>query len=194
MNIVKPISVALLAFLVAACAGTVTRTPQQGIEIARGVLLVLPTADEITGAFNATQAITAEYEDRSYSFEAHLEVRPGKITIVALGPLGGALFSIVYDGKELVASGSPQAQRINAEYVLADVLLTHWDVDWLNRHIEGANVEASQTGDERFVTRKNDLLIGISYESSNPWGGAAKLMHIERQYTLHIRTAEYLPQ
>ncbi|MDH3266749.1 MAG: DUF3261 domain-containing protein [Gammaproteobacteria bacterium] len=194
MNPAKLLTVLLLVFFAVACSSPAVRSQQQGIAIARGVNLFLPRADELTGSFNAIQAITAEYEDRSFSFEAHIEARPGKITIVALGPLGGALFSISYDGNELVASGSPQAISVDAEYVLADVLLAHWDVDWLNRRIEGAVVEVSQTGDERFVTRQDDLLIGISYESPNPWGGMATLTHLERLYTLHIRTAEFTPQ
>lgn len=194
MNPAKLTTILFLALLVAACGSTEVRTQQKSIAIANGVNLYLPQAGDLTESFNATQAITAEYEDRSYSFEAHLEARPGKLTIVAVGPLGAPLFSITYDGSELVADGSPQAQRINAEYVLADVLLTHWDIGWLNRRIEGATVTASQTGTERFVTRQDDLLIGISYESANPWGGMAELMHLERQYTLRIRTAEFVPQ
>lgn len=194
MNPAKFITILLLASIVAACGSTEVRTQQKSIAIAQGVNLFLPRAGDLTESFNATQAITAEYEDRSYSFEAHLEARPGKITIVALGPLGAALFSITYDGTELVASGSPQAQRINAEYVLADVLLAHWDIDWLNLRIEGATVAASQTGNDRFVTRQDDLLIGISYETQDPWGGTAELMHMERKYTLRIRTAEFTPQ
>lgn len=194
MNPAKLITILLLAVLTAACGSSEVRTQQNSIAIAQGVNFFLPQASDLTESFNATQSIIAEYEDRSYSFEAHIEARPGKITIVALGPLGAPLFSITYDGVELVASGSPQAQRINAEYVLADVLLAHWDIDWLNRRIEGATVAASQTGDERFVTRQDDLLIGISYESPDPWGGTAELMHLERQYTLRIRTAEFTPQ
>lgn len=194
MNPVKLIIIILLAILVAACGSTEVRTQQMSIGIAQGVNLFLPRASELTESFNATQAITAEYEDRSYSFEAHIEARPGKLTIVALGPLGAALFSITYDGTELVASGSPQAQRINAEYVLADVLLAHWDIDWLNLRIEGATVATSRAGDERFVTQQDNLLIGISYESADPWGGTAQLTHLERHYTLRIRTAEFAPQ
>jgi len=193
-RLIRFLVIAFTAFFISSCGTAEVRMQRQSIAIARDVNLVLPLADELNDSFNAIQSITAEHADRSYSFEAHIEVRPGKIAIVALAPLGGALFSIIYDGTDLVASGSAEAQLINAEYVLADVLLVHWDVDWLNRRIEGAVVDVAPTGNERFVARDGDLIIGVSYESSDPWGGAARLTHIEREYVLQIRTAEFSRQ
>ena len=175
----------------AGCSSVEVRQQAERIAIANDVFLLLPGASELTESFNATQVIAAEYVDRSFSFEAHLESRPGKITIVALGALGGPLFSIRYDGLELQASGSGEAQVVNAEYVLADVLLAHWHVDWLNERLQGASIETSEDGLSRFVSRQDELLIGINYDTPDPWGGKAKLTHLERGYVLDIRTAEY---
>jgi len=190
-NISVLFAAALAVAIVTACGSVVVQKDQRRIMIADDVYLVLPEAGELTGSFNATQSIHAEYEDHSYSFEAHIEARPGQLRIVALNALGGALFSISFDGLELEASGSVEMQVINAEYVLADVLLAHWDSAWLNQHLEGASIDASQDGDGRFVSRNGELIIGISYESVDPWGGKAQLTHIERGYVLHIRTAEF---
>jgi len=181
----------LAAALLTACGSVAVRKPQQQIMIANDVYLVLPQASELTESFNATQAIVAEYEDRSYSFEAHIEARPGNIAIVGLNALGGAVFSITFDGLELQASGAVEAQVINAEYVLADVLLAHWDPAWLNDRLDGASIEVSQSGGDRFIARQDELIIGISYESADPWGGKAVLTHVERGYVLQIRTVEY---
>ena len=188
------IAATLALGIVAACGLIEVRKDQQRIMIASDVYLVLPDASELTESFNATQSILAEYEDRSFSFEAHIEARPGQLTIVALNALGGALFSISFDGVELIASGAAEAQVVNAEYVLADVLLAHWDPDWLNRRLDGASIEASQNGEERFVSRNGELIVGITYDSADPWGGKAQLTHIERAYVLHIRTAEFASQ
>lgn len=181
----------LAAALLTACGSVAVRKPQQQIMIANDVYLVLPQASELTESFNATQAIVAEYEDRSYSFEAHIEARPGNIAIVGLNALGGAVFSITFDGLELQASGAAEAQVINAEYVLADVLLAHWDPAWLRDRLDGASIEVSQSGSDRFIARQDELIIGISYESAHPWGGKATLTHVERGYVLRIRTVEY---
>lgn len=66
-----------------------------------------------------------------------------------------------------------------------------WDTRWLNRRLIGATVEVSATKDERFVVRDGELIISISYDSPDPWGGEAWLTHIERKYVLHITTAEF---
>jgi hypothetical protein len=104
------------------------------------------------------------------------------------------MFSITFDGMELRASGPVEEQLVNAEHVLADVLLAHWDPVWLNRRLEGAVIQTSLTSNERFVTRDDELIIGITYDSPDPWGGEATLTHIERQYVLHITTAEFTVQ
>ena len=186
--------VSLVGMASAGCGSVEVRQQAERIAIANDVFLLLPGPGELTESFNATQVIAAEYEDRSFSFEAHLESRPGKITIVALGPIGGALFSISYDGVELRASGSVEAQVVNAEFVLADVLLAHWDIDWLNQRLQGATIETSEDGISRFVSRRGGLVIGISYDTPDPWGGRATLTHLERGYVLDIRTAEYSSQ
>ncbi len=188
------IAATLALGIITACGSIEVHKDQRRIMIASDVYLVLPDASELTESFNATQSIFAEYEDRSFSFEAHIEARPGQLTIVALNALGGALFSISFDGVELIASGAVEAQVVNVEYVLADVLLTHWDSAWLNRRLEGATIEASQDGEGRFVSRSGELIIGITYDSEDPWRGKAQLTHIERAYVLHIRTAEFTSQ
>lgn len=194
MTIAKFLTFLVVLVAFAACGSATVRTQQQQIEIAHDVYLVLPAAHELSESFNATQAIAAEYEDHAYSFEAHIEARPGMLTIVALNALGGPLFSITYDGVELRAQGAAEAQLVNAEYVLADVLLAHWDIEWLNQRLDGASMSSSESGAERFVTRDKALIIGILYDSPDPWGGATTLTHVERQYVLHITTAEFSRQ
>lgn len=194
MSAAVKIFVVVLAIAASGCSTTTMRSEPAGIAIATGVFLELPSAAELTESFDAVQAIVGEYEDGSYSFAAHIEARPGSITIVGIGALGGPLFSIRYDGKEMVATGAQQAQVINAEYVLADVILTHWDLDWIAANLRGASIAAAGYGKQRYITRDGDLIIGITYDTSDPWGGVAQLTNIERQYSLQITTAEFTPQ
>lgn len=161
------------------------------IDIAENVYLVLPTATELTAAFDATQIITADHGDKSHSFEAHLEARPGKITIVAVSAIGTVLFSITYDGVDLQARGVVEAQVVNAEYVLADVLLSYWDPQWLSTHIEGGRLVVSSGGAVRTILRRREAIIRISHESPELWNGKADFSNLERGYALHINTVEF---
>lgn len=182
----------VVAALLGGCGSVETRTEVQRIDIANEVFLILPRADELTESFDATQVISAEYEDKSRSFEAHLEARPGKITIVGLNTIGVVLFSITYDGTELLASGVAEAQVINARYVLADVLMSHWDPKWLVSRLEGATLAATESS--RTVRRDGEAIIEITYDSGTPWSGNARLTHRERGYSLRINNVEFAEQ
>ena len=175
----------------ASCASVEIRTEVQRIDIATGVYLVLPGASELTASFDATQVITASHGDESHSFEAHLEVRPGKITIVAVSAMGAVLFSITYDGVELEARGVVEAQVVNAEYVLADVLLSYWEPQWLARHIDGAELKLSADGKVRTVLSQGEAIIRIAHEKPEIWKGKAEFSNLERGYALHINTVEF---
>ena len=177
------------AALIGGCGSVDMRTEVQRIDIANEVFLLLPRADELVESFDATQVISAEYEDESRSFEAHLEARPGKITIVGLNTIGVVLFSITYDGNELFAGGVAEAQVINARYVLADVLMSHWDVEWLKPRLEGATLAATESS--RTVRRDGEAIIEIMYDSGTSWSGNARLTHRERGYSLRINNIEF---
>ena len=56
------------------------------------------------------------------------------------------------------------------------------------------NIEAAEDGESRFLSRQDELVIGINYDTVDPWGGEATLTHLERGYVLDIRTVEYISQ
>jgi len=173
------------------CATSSVRTAATNIVVATDVNFVLPPAAGLRESFDATQLIVAEYQDRSDSFQAQLEARPGRITIVGVTVLGGPLFSIRYDGEQVIATGASDALALDPGYVLADVLLTHWDIGQLNNCLQGAVVVASADGAQRSVRRGGVPVIDIRYPSTGPWTGTTVLHHIERQYVLRITTVEF---
>jgi Protein of unknown function (DUF3261) len=182
----------LLAAVAAGCGPTPVQREVQRIDIGKDVFLLLPGPDELRESFDATQVIVATYGNEKRTFEAHLEMRPGRITIVGVNTIGMVLFSISYDGVRLVSSGAAETQKVNARYVLADVLLTHWDPVWLNARLAGARVVDFGAG--RSVLRNGEPLIDIVIDGGAPWHGATRLIHHERGYTLDIDTVQYSPQ
>lgn len=184
------LAVVAIAGIVAGCVTASTREDARRIDIADGAYLELPRAEEITGSFDATQVIVATYGEERHSFEAHVRVNPGNITIVGLNSIGVLLFSITYDGSILKASGVPAARAIDAKYVLADVLMTHWDPKWLSAHLDGARLESRNNG--RTILRGSKPVIEIDNETGEPWHGIAILRHLERGYTLRIENVEFI--
>ena len=185
-------AVMVLCALVSYGCGTVTmHSTVERVEIASAVYLTLPKPEEITQSFDATQLLVANYDEQSYSFQAQLEVRPGKITIVGIAMWGGTLFSITYDGSILRTEGMVDQQGVNPEYLLADVLLMTWDPDWLRPRLQGATLEISEGNDSRTVSRDGEPVIEISYETPAARTGRTQFKHVERGYVLDIRTAEF---
>lgn len=182
------LSCALLSY---ACSTVPVQRNVERVEIAKAVYLMLPRAEEITRSFDATQLLVADYEEHSLSFQAQLEVRPGKITIAAIPLWGGTLFSVTYDGSVLRTQGMIDTHGINAEYLLADVLLMTWDPEWVNARLQGGVLKVSKSNDSRTVTRDGEPVIEISYEMPDAWTGRTHFKHIERGYVLDIRTAEF---
>lgn len=193
--IVTPTSLRVItlfcALLSYACSTVPVQRNVERVEIAKAVYLMLPRAEEITRSFDATQLLVADYEEHSLSFQAQLEVRPGKITIVAITMWGGTLFSISYDGATLRAHGMVDRHGVNAEYLLADVLLATWDAEWVSARLRGAALEVSESRDSRIVSRDGEPLIEISYETPDAKTGRMRFKHLERGYQLDIRTAEF---
>ena len=184
--------VVIAAILSIASCGTVETRPEfKSVEIAQAVFLQLPESQEINKRIDATQLLVADYGDRSFAFEAQLEIRPGSIKIASVNMWGGTLFSIDFDGKELRTRGSSTGQGPDAQYLLADMLLTYWDAPWIRKRVDGAKLEDTPDGLSRTILRDGEPVIEISYEAADRWTGKTQFTHIERQYVLNIQTVSF---
>ncbi len=181
----------LCALMSYGCSMVDIRPNVERIEIANAVYLTLPKTEEITESFDATQLLVIDFEEQSYSFQAQLEVRPGKITIAAIPMWGGTLFSVTYDGSTLRTQGMIDTHGVNVGFLLADVLLTFWDPAWVSRRLQGAVLEVSESNGRRTVSRDGEPVIEISYELADRWAGRTHFKHRERGYELNIKTVGF---
>ncbi|WP_428096552.1 DUF3261 domain-containing protein [Candidatus Rariloculus sp.] len=141
---------------------------------------------------DATQLITATYDDRDYTMQAQLEWRPGSMALAGLSPWGTVVFSIAYDGSEMEIRGNGALlQGLRGEYVLADILLTFWERPRLIGRLRGEGLAVSDVPGKRTITRNGSPLIVIDYENEIPWNGRVRFEHRERGYVLQIQTVGY---
>ena len=185
------LSLSTCALLGLGCSPVMVLPELDRVEVADSVFLTLPDTNEITEQINATQLLVADYGERSFSFEVELEIRPGMITIASVNMWGGILFAITYDGIELHSRGAINAEGLDAEFLLGDVLITYWDSAWVNDRLQGAVVEDCHENPGRTVLRDGEPVIEISYESANRWPGRTRFRHRERGYELNIDTVGY---
>ena len=181
----------LCALMSYGCSTVDIRPNVERIEIADAVYLTLPKTEEITDSLDATQLLVVDFEEQSYSFQAQLEVRPGRITIAAIPMWGGTLFSVTYDGSALRTQGMIDTRGVDVGFLLADVLLTFWDAAWVTTRLQGAVLEVSENNGRRTVSRDGEPVIEISYELANRWAGRTHFKHRERGYELNIKTVGF---
>lgn len=187
----RPAGHVLLALIAVGCA-TTSRTGVNDIEIAEGVVLLLPDAGALTEDFSATQLLTATYEDRTYTMQVEHEWRRGSVFIAALDNLGTVAFSLSYDGSTLeVRSNSMISRRLRAENVLANIFLTFWDSGRLEPRLNGDDLSLKDSPAQRTILKGGRPVITIGYEKPSPWEGNVRFEHLERNYVLEIETVQH---
>jgi hypothetical protein len=82
----------------------------------------LPPADTIPGSFTLRQKLVAKSEHGGGSFEAVLQKRPGRVTIVGLLPIGARAFVLEQQGSDVkVTNYLPREPPFPPHLVLLDV-------------------------------------------------------------------------
>ncbi len=185
------IAVAVCVVLLAGCAGRDVRDVAPPAQIAAGITYTLPAASGLQSQLDASQRLRVAYDQIGQQLRAEVELRPGRIMLVALNDFGLVLFSASYDGSRLEASRAPGVPaQLQPELVLADFLLTYQPADEVAMALSGATLEVSVDGRQRTVRRDDDSVIVIDYTSNDPWEGAIRFTHVERGYVLEIETLE----
>lgn len=170
-------------------SGLTSPDGRSGVEIADNVVLALPERAELQNSLAATQLLTASYGKQTYRMQIQLELRPGAIALAGLNSFGAVIFTIEYDGLHFNTRGSRTiTQRLLPQYVLADVLVTHWDIERLRSRLHGPAIDLFEEGGRRVIARDREPVIVISYDPAGVWEGPVRFEHIERGYVLDIRT------
>ena len=182
----------LQAAYLAACVGVGQIERLNAVEVADGVILTLPGAEEMVDTLDATQLIMATYDGRNYALQAQLEWRPGSMALAGLAPWGTALFSLAYDGSEMEIRGNRALlQGLRGEHVLADILVTFWERPQLLGRLRGDDLAVNDIPGKRTITRNGSPVIVIDYENETRWNGRVRFEHLERAYVLQIQTIGY---
>jgi len=111
----------VLAVLFLACAHHEAPPPAYaGAEVPSAA--DLPQPDFIPGTFTVRQKLVAKSEKGGGSFEAVLQKRPGRVTILGLLPIGARAFVLEHDGKDVkVTNYLPRDPPFPPHLVLLDV-------------------------------------------------------------------------
>ena len=132
-----------------------------------------------------TQKATIKTRSSQHELLTQLELTAQQLTLVGLAPLGQPLFTLTYDGHQLISEQSALlGSQFKAEYLLAIMQLIYWDEGSINQHlqngyIQGYNCDAGycrQLYTDTQDTAGNDVpIVTISYSQPDLWSANVKL-------------------
>ncbi len=87
-------------------------------------------------SLSTTNKILLTIGQEQHELLTQIEVQANKITLVGLAPLGQALFTLVYDGEQLISEQSPfLGEQFKPEYLMAIMQLIYWPKKLINSHL-----------------------------------------------------------
>ena len=132
-----------------------------------------------------TQKATIKTQSSQHELLTQLELTAQQLTLVGLAPLGQPLFTLTYDGHQLISEQSTLlGSQFKAEYLLAIMQLIYWDEGSINQYlqngyIQGYNCDAGYCRrlyvDKQHSTVDDEPIVTISYSQQDPWSANVKL-------------------
>lgn len=177
----RPFVAVVAIVALAACAGT--RRP------AAAPAVVRPLASPAAGAdHTVSQVVRGAVGAREMTLNCVVTVQGGAMNVVGLNAMGVRLFTIRYDGMQVVAEkGLPLPKQLTPERLLADLQLVYWPVAGLEGPLRTAGFELSEPAPAtRRLRRAGQLIAEVHYAGADPWQGRSWLVNFEHGYSLQI--------
>jgi len=152
--------------------------------------LLLP-AFAIKKPLSLTQTVQIKYADKQYDFIAQIEIADHSFKMVGLTNMGIKLFSIIstenyYDFKKSPLLGD----EINLTYLLADLQLTYWPLNQLNKQLQLNNALIETRSQQRLILHRDKPIIDIQFSNTDHWNTNITFTHLQRNYSVTINTLE----
>jgi hypothetical protein len=129
------VSLAALLAVSACAAAPPPGPPAPQAFLNREVAVALPSPATLGHSWHASQLLNADYGGQKGQIPVELEVLGGRLTLVGLAGVGPPLFTIRFDGREILSEHKTLgAKLLPPEQILADVMLVYWPRSaWLPR-------------------------------------------------------------
>ena len=131
----------------------------------------------------------------SHQMLIQVESTPQLLTVVGLAPIGGPLFTLRYDGQQLISEQNVLlGDKFKAEYLLALLQLIYWPESDISHHLSGAKLIQQTCGQQMCRTvfanqpqiSHNSPLISINYDQRINWQSAVQLKIDQAKLNLQL--------
>ncbi len=194
MNMIKTIFFMAILGL-AGCAHSVDAVNTNRATIAPGINMNFPPLTDMISSVEATQMITANYSDESYSFQNQLSITPEHLLIVFYDPMGRSGLTIDWDKDKITYQKSGfMPDNLPPQNILADFILTNWPASSVRKALAGTKAVLTETKNGRKISLDGKTLIEIEYEPSiqNKFTGRVIYQNLIWGYKLDIHSARQM--
>ncbi len=184
--------------IVTASACTSHQVSVNQVNITEDLSFQLLSPESFGQSILLTQQAEFQFGDNTLELLMASEITPEKIVVVGLTPGGTTLFSIVFDGLTVQVEGANAiTQKVQPYYLLADLQLTLWPLDTLNKELKKTDscfltgvCQLTQSDDQmqRTLLYNKLRVISISYKGLPHYKNNVQFKHHRRQYQLEIST------
>jgi len=181
----------LLSFLLlSGCSQQLQR--QTCVALTEGVSYCLAPVSTQVEQGTHSQTVQFSHDGQSHQLITELQIDQYTMTLVGLAPLGQPLFTIVYDGNNLISQQSSLlGEAFKAEYLMAILQLVYWPTEEVNQHLSSGSwqQQACQSALCRQLTQDN-VILHAEYSQNNPWQAAININITQADVQIRIQALQ----
>ncbi len=172
MSRIIAFSVVILAMFVSGCSQQLQRqtcvklTPE--VNYCLAPMLQSPTNNEQL----LSQKISFTHGEKHHELLTQLELNSTQMTLVGLAPIGQALFTVTFDGDEVISQQNVlMGEDFKAEYLMAIMQLIYWPHEQVNPYFNQGEMHDIDCTKQRCsaLIVNDQQAITIDYSNTNPW-------------------------
>jgi hypothetical protein len=175
--------------MLSACA---TGPAPNSVRIAPGLDLVLPSPGTLGRTLQATQLVTAHYQDRTVLFEGHVSASPAQVLLVVVDQFGRRALSVTWNDAALTYTAAPWLPAtLRPQSMLADIVVLYWPAPVVRRALAPSGGTLVTAPGVRSVVLGGREIIHAEYQPSAPgetWAGHARYRNLPWGYDLDIQS------
>jgi len=166
------------------------------VAVGPGVTFSLPAPAALGRSVEATQLITARYQQQKFVFQTNISITPARLLLAGTDMLGRRAMTIEWNGDVLkVETANWVPPELRARNVVADIMLLHWPTEAVRGGLSaGAAMREPAPGHRAIVVDGHDV-IRAERTAGIPgsWNARWTYRNVAWGYDLDIQSHETAP-
>jgi hypothetical protein len=176
--------------------GPVESPVESQVIVAPGVAFTLLPPGSLGQSVEATQLITARYQNQTFVFETRVSVTPARLLVAGTDMLGRRAMTIEWTGAKLSVETAPWVPAaLRAQNIIADIMLLHWPESAVRSGLAPGDTIRDTGPDHRVIAAGGHDMIRIDRTAgaSGSWTGRWTYRNEGWGYDLDIQSSEAGP-